>query len=160
VYEAATRSSQLARDRAWIAHTFEVIVAAQSLKSTAQDAERAQRGYLLTGEPAYLETYQARADTCPMLLEHLRQLTVDNPEQQRRMPNLGTALEEWLAERKQTVDVYREQGFNATQQLIRSRAHLDTLRTLDSAIEATVSTERDLLNQRQERAAQDEKRVS
>jgi signal transduction histidine kinase len=160
VYEAATRSSQLARDRAWIAHTFEVIVAAQSLKSTAQDAERAQRGYLLTGEPAYLETYQARADTCPMLLEHLRQLTVDNPEQQRRMPNLGTALEEWLAERKQTVDVYREEGFSAAQQQIRSRAHLDTLRTLDSAIEATVNTERDLLNQRQERAAQDEKRVS
>jgi CHASE3 domain sensor protein len=95
-----------------------------------------------------------------MLLEHLRQLTVDNPEQQRRMPNLGTALEEWLAERKQTVDVYREQGFSAAQQLIRSRTHLDTLRTLDSAIEATVNTERDLLNQRQERAAQDEKRVS
>jgi signal transduction histidine kinase len=160
VYEAVARSPQLALDRTWIAHTFEVIAAAQRLKSTAEDAERAQRGYLLTGEPAYLETYRAQANSCPALLADLRRLTADNPAEQDRMPLLAGALEEWLAERQRTVDVYAQEGFGAVQQLVRQRAHADTLHTLDGLIQATVNTERDLLSRRQERAERDERRVS
>ncbi|MGO9514439.1 MAG: CHASE3 domain-containing protein [Steroidobacteraceae bacterium] len=159
VYEAVARSPQLALDRTWIAHTFEVIGDAQTLRSTARDAERAQRGYLLTGEPGYLETYQAQASRCPPLLERLRQLTVDNPEQQRRIPAMAAALEEWLAERQRTVDIYTQEGFAAAQQVVRSRAGVNTLRTLDGLIEAAVNTERDLLEQREAQAARDEKRI-
>jgi signal transduction histidine kinase len=160
VYEALARAPQLSRDRALITHTFEVITAAEGLRSTAHDAERAQRGYLITGERAFLETYQARASSCQMMLEHLRQLTSDNPEQRRRMPVLAAVLGEWLAERQRTVDVYTQEGFNAAQQLVRSRAHIDTLHTLNGVIEAAVNAERDLLNQRVEQAGRDEERLS
>lgn len=159
VYEAVNRPGQLALDRAWIDHTFEVISTAESIGASARNAERSQRGFLLTGTPRYLEQYQAHAGRSRALVERLRQLTVDNPEQQRRIPNLAVALDEWLAERQATVDVYTQHGLAATQQVILSSAARDTLRTVDAVIAATVDTERDLLTRRQARAEAHERRV-
>jgi signal transduction histidine kinase len=159
VYEAVVRSPALAQDRARVTQTFDVIGAAESLRATAQDAERAQRGYLLTGAIRYLETYRARADSCRALLEQLRRLTLDNPEQQRRLPTLQVALDEWLVERQATLDTYSRDGFAAAQQLVSARAGQNTLRAVNGLIDASIATERDLLVQREARAAEDEKRV-
>ena len=158
-YEAITRPAQLASDAAWVGHTFEVIESAQRLRSTARDAERAQRGYLLTSAPEYLATYQAQAARCPQLLDELRQLTRDNPEQQRRIPNIAVALDDWLGERRRTVEVLQQQGTAAMQALIRSRAGLDTLRTVDALIEAAIANERDLLARRQQQALAHQQQV-
>jgi signal transduction histidine kinase len=158
-YEAGTRTPRLAHNRAIIAHTFEVIATAEDLKSTGQNAERAQRGFLLTGEAGFLDTYRAQANSCLALLAHLRELTVDNAEQQRRMPVIAASLKEWIAERQRTVDAYSQEGFSAAQKLVRSRSHINTMQNLDGLIETVVSSERDLLIQRQEQAARDERRV-
>jgi len=158
-YEAVTRPRQLASDAAWVSHTFEVIEVAQRLRSTARDAERAQRGYLLTGAAQYLETYRAQATRCKELLDELRQLTLDNPEQGRRIPNIVVVLDEWLSERRRTVQVYDEEGPQAAQALIRSRAGLDTLRAVDALIEAAITNERDLLVTRQRREQQHQQQV-
>jgi signal transduction histidine kinase len=157
-YEA-TRPRQLASDAAWVNHTFEVIEVAQRLRSTARDAERAQRGYLLTGAAQYLQTYQAQAGRCTELLAELQQLTRDNPEQRRRMPNIAVALDEWLGERRHTVEVYQQEGAQAAQALVRSRAGLDTLRTVDALIEAAIANEHDLLAKRQSQAQQHQQQV-
>ena len=159
VYEAINRPRALALDRAWIAHTFQVIDTAERLRSTAQNAERQQRGYLLTGAAAYLDAYRAQANSCRVLLGRLRELTADNPEQQRRWPALEIALDEWLAERQNTVEAYDKGGFNAAQQLIRSRAGIDTLRHVGSLLDAAVSNERALLSEREARADRGEDRV-
>jgi signal transduction histidine kinase len=159
VYEAVNRPQDLARDRALIAHTLQVIDTAERLRSTAQNAERAQRGYLLTSAPAYLQAYRALAGETRSSLAQLRQLTSDNREQQRRMPALTTALEEWLTERQDTIDVHDKQGVAAVQQLIQSRAGLDTLRHVDTVLDAAIATERDLLAERQVHAEEGENRV-
>jgi signal transduction histidine kinase len=158
-YEALTRPQQLALDRAWIAHTFEVISTAEAVKSWAQNAERSQRGYLLTGAQRYLDAYQADVARSHERLERLRQLTIDNPEQQRRMPNLQVALDDWLSERQRMVDVYNRDGVYAAQQLVAIRAGQNTLRTVDSLVDATIDTERSLLDERKTRAAAHERRV-
>ncbi len=159
VYEAVNRSPKLARDRALIVHALQVIETAERLRSTAQNAERAQRGYLLTGAPAYLQAYRALVGDTRSSLAQLRQLATDDREQQRRMPVLTTALEEWITERQDTIDVHDKQGVAATQQLIQSRAGIDTLRHVDSVLDAAIATERDLLAERQANAAEGERRV-
>jgi signal transduction histidine kinase len=159
LYEAVTRPRQLALDRAWIAHTFEVIATAEALKSWAQNAERSQRGYLITGAQRYLDRYHADVDSAHEQLARLRELTVDNPEQQRRIPNLAVSLEDWLAERQQTVEVYQRDGAFAAQQLVATRAGQNTLHTVNSLIDTTIDNERELLTRRQTLAADHERRV-
>jgi signal transduction histidine kinase len=158
-YQALSQPRRLASDAAWVSHTFEVIESAQRLRSITSDAERAQRGYLLTGTPAFLEAYETRIARSRELLEQFRKLTADNPEQQRRIPNLVMAIDDWVAERRTTIEVYQQQGSEAAVRLVRPRASLDTLRTVDALIEAAIANERDLLIKRQQRAEEDQSQV-
>jgi signal transduction histidine kinase len=158
-YEAVSQPRQLADDAAWVSHTFEVLEAAQRLRSTARDAERAQRGYLLTGAAAFLEGYESRIARSRELLEEFRRLTLDNPEQQRRIPNLVLALDDWIAERQNIIEVYQRQGPDAAQRLVRPHAGLDTLRSMDALIEAAIANERELLVKRQQRAEEGHRQV-
>jgi signal transduction histidine kinase len=159
MYEAVTRPQQLALDRAWIAHTFEVIATAEGIKSAAQNAERAERGLLLTADPGFLQRYQEHLATSRSLLERLRQLTVDNPEEQHRIASVSVALDEWLAERQQTIDVFQHQGAAAAQEQVTARVGRNTLRPVESLLDGTQDIERDLLTRRQEQAAVHERRV-
>jgi signal transduction histidine kinase len=153
-YEAVHGPAQAALDRAWIDHTFDVIATSENMKAAAQNAERAQRGFLLTGTQAYLDRYRTEAGRSQELLESLRKLTVDNPEQQRRIPTLETALDEWLAEQQVAVDVYGRDGAAAAQELLRARGGHDTLRAVAGLTDASVEAERELLAAREARAAE------
>ena len=50
---------QLRRNDAWVAHTDEVLDALEGVVSTMKDSETGRRGYLITGEDRYLESYNA-----------------------------------------------------------------------------------------------------
>lgn len=77
--------SDFERDREgqrWVAHTYQVLNATQTLFSTLQDAESATRAYLLTGEDRYLAQYGAAVGAEPTAREALGRLTAGNPAQQ------------------------------------------------------------------------------
>jgi len=57
-------------------NTFVVIQSADELLSALKDAETGQRGYLLTGDRAFLEPYLAERDSIGGRLEELRKLTL------------------------------------------------------------------------------------
>ncbi len=74
--------------RSMVQHTHFVIEAAQRVGNDLAQAESAERGYLLTGEPIFVPRYaRALADLQRDTLQ-LRQLTRDNPSQQRRLDAL------------------------------------------------------------------------
>ena len=68
----------------WVAHTHEVLAKVEAALSTLKDAETGQRGYLLTGERAYLEPYRDAVGRFPGQMTGLAQLTLDNPTQTAR----------------------------------------------------------------------------
>src|SRR6266700_205693 len=98
IYQALYHVPALTRSHDLVVHTFEVISTAQTLDHAMQDAERGERGFLITGELAYLDPYRTGIRNAPVLLEKLTQLTVHNPEQQRRLPNLAHQIDIKLAE--------------------------------------------------------------
>lgn len=53
--------------------------------SMSVDVETGQRGYLLTGEKAYLEPYNNAIKTIDQEMNQLRKLTVNNKGLQRRL---------------------------------------------------------------------------
>src|SRR5215472_10445210 len=87
-YEVFGRAPQLVQSREQVIHTFDVITTAQLLDRAVQDAERGQRGYLLTGGAAYLEPYRRGAHDAPLILAKLKALSADNPAQQEQLTKL------------------------------------------------------------------------
>ena len=67
-----------------VSHTNAVLGQLESVLSSLTDAETAQRGYLLTGQAAYLDPYHRAVTRLPSELAELRELILDNPAQTAR----------------------------------------------------------------------------
>jgi hypothetical protein len=74
--------------RALVTHSRDVIERAQSTLSALQDAETGERGFIITGEPRYLEPYDNGVKALATDTTGLRALTRDNPAQQKRIDSL------------------------------------------------------------------------
>src|SRR5437016_40936 len=75
IYQTAAILPDLARNQEAVAHTFQVIDTARALDQSIQDAERGQRGFIITGDPQYLEPYTSGAAATPARLAELKALT-------------------------------------------------------------------------------------
>jgi len=154
-YDRAMRiAPQLKAGPEIVAHTFEVITTAQALRRTVRDAERAQRSFLVTAQPAYLDAYRDASDSAPPLLQQLKRLTMDNPEQQRRWPILEHQISIRFAELNRTLEVYERRGYDAARELVKTRIESPAMQAIDDLIDATTAAERALLSERLARAAE------
>ena len=101
-------------------HTLMVMGMADDFLSDLKDAETAQRGYLLTGEEAYLEPYLTARDRIPPRLAELRRFTQDNPAQQHRLDVLTPLIEKRLALLTQTISLRRDHHTEDALKILRS----------------------------------------
>jgi len=98
---AYQNTRQLREDAAWVTRSHQVLEALQNTLGAMTDAETGQRGYLLTGDPRYLEPYHAGLARAGGLIRELRELVRDNRRQQPRaalLEGLTEAKEKELAE--------------------------------------------------------------
>ena len=88
-------NQDLSDSRDWVRHTYTVIARLGELK-----------GYMLqqridlataTRDPAYLTNYEAARQGFGRGLEDLKQLTIDNPSQQRRLDTVGVTMNGWYS---------------------------------------------------------------
>ncbi len=88
-------NQQLSDSRGWVRHTYQVIAELQQLKA----AMLQQRIDLVTAshEPRYLDNYETARKGFDSQLQELKQLTLDNPSQQRRLDEIGDAMSAWNA---------------------------------------------------------------
>lgn len=98
------------RTSTFINHT----VSEQSLKtsllkmlSTAQDAETGQRGYLLTGDEAYLEPYTAALANMPQHVAELTQLAGQHVELHARLPEIKELIDRRMTLIKRSIESAR-----------------------------------------------------
>src|SRR5215213_5148622 len=63
-------------------HTNNVISQLDQINIMLQEAESNQRGYLLTGEQSFLNTYETDNKNIPELITSIKKFTGDNPSQQ------------------------------------------------------------------------------
>jgi PAS domain S-box-containing protein len=147
-YEVAHNVPRLEASQALVDHTIRVLTTADALRRAVLDAERGQRGFLITGNEAYLAPYQSGVRQVPPLLSELERLTADNPEQQRRWPNLERQLKVKLNELKRTIDVRRTEGFEAARRIVETDVGQEAMRSIETTIDAAVASERILLRRR------------
>ena len=73
-------------------------IAELDLISTLKDAETGQRGYVITGDPSFLEPFREAKAHLPDELKRLRALTADTPEQTARVDRLSKLVDRKFAE--------------------------------------------------------------
>src|SRR5271155_1457175 len=96
-----------------VTHTHAVLEDLAHVLSIMKDAETGQRGFVVTGNEAYLEPYDSALASIYRAVDDLRLLTSDNPRQQSRIAEARPLIEAKLAELKRTIDLRRNQGFDA-----------------------------------------------
>jgi len=138
----------------WVAHAHEVIAQLQGLLLLLDDAENGARGFVLTGDLAFLEPYQDARERIDRTLKQLRELTRDNPAQQRRLDGLEPKVKARLAILADIIERRRQQenGFEKAVVEIRTgrgKAAMDEVREAVSDLE---NEERTLLVQRNKAA--------
>jgi PAS domain S-box-containing protein len=97
---AYQHTRNLRKDAARVAHSHEVVAAVQTSLTTMIDAETGQRGYLLTGNPLYLNPYHDAGVRIGQSVQRVKQLLQADPRQSgtfRIMESLIQAKREELA---------------------------------------------------------------
>jgi methyl-accepting chemotaxis protein len=147
-YALLQNTETLLENNQWVRHTHKVLGHLQSVLSNLQDAETGQRGFVITGEPSFLDPYESGRKGVDMELDEVAKLTADNPAQQARWQKLRSLVHEKLNELAETVEMRRRLGFEPAQKVViegRGKTAMDAIRTL--IVEAG-ETERELLKQR------------
>jgi PAS domain S-box-containing protein len=138
----------------WRKHTYEVLRNIDALGAGLVDAETGQRGYLLTGQEAYLEPYHTAVKDINQTIANLRSLTSDNPNQQRRIQSLEPLVDDKLAELQLTVNLRKKKGLPSANKVVlggSGRRWMDQIRALLSQM---TNEEEALLRSRTEQTEQ------
>jgi PAS domain S-box-containing protein len=110
---AESRESDL-----WVRHTREVLENLQNLLAAMQTVESNARGYLLTGDESFLDTYRvgkARTETEQAIV---RRLTADNANQQRRLDALAILADRKFQLAEKVLSLRRSSGLEAAEDAI------------------------------------------
>ena len=136
----------------WVLHTQEVRTQLYRLLATVQDAETAQRGYLLAGDETYLEPMTGTDSQISATLAELAQLTGDNPRQQADLTALAPVIAAKLSELQETVRLRRGGDAAAAEVIVRGGEGLRLMGTIRAGIARMQEEETRLLNMRTGRA--------
>ena len=138
-----------ANDERWVRHTLDVEYRLANLMAHLQDAEAAQRGFLITGDESYLAPYVAVRRSLPGELDALAREVDDNPAQATALSRLRPLVDQRLQSLETGIRLRRTQGSEAAMAYIgqgRGKAIMDEIRRQTQAMRAVESR---LLAQRQ-----------
>jgi len=141
-------TSQFIESSHWVNRTHAVLDELDATRATVDEAETATRGYLLTGEEAYLAPYPGATARWNGHLQRLRGLTSDSPDQQRRIASLESSVGQEFQLLERMIDARKQRGNEAARDVLlsgQSKQAMDEIRRLITEMK---NEEQDLLVQR------------
>lgn len=133
------RDRQVAEGNRWIAHTYSVKVQLEAVLGLLIDVETGQRGFVITGDPAFLEPYQNSLLRLDGALAALGRETSDNPIQRHFLSELNPKVGEKLATSQAIVKTRKDRGLDAARALVASgkgKKSMDALRGILASMRA------------------------
>lgn len=131
-----------------VLRTHEVIDELEDIPALLAAAESNQRGYWLTGDARMLANFELAAAQLPPRLQSVRRLTSDHPRLQQRLDQLGSIIEQKLAQLRDAAAARRPDGDETARQkalAIQGVSHTETIREMSAVL---VKEERALLAER------------
>jgi PAS domain S-box-containing protein len=124
-----------------VQHSRALLQQIEQTLSSVRDAESSQRGFVLTGNPEYLEAYNAAVGTLPTELATLSAMVATEPVLRTRVASLSDLIAEKLAELKETVALRQNEGFRAALGVVqtnRGQRAMDDIRKLGADLQNEV----------------------
>lgn len=137
-------------DNRWVDHTQKVIKSANNLLQHMIDAETGMRGYAATGNKVFLEPYNEALPRINVDLQSMRDLTVDNLVQQKRIDSLTTYVTAQRNILKTNIDTREAKGLEfmvANNMLLNGKENMDMIRKL---VTHAIDSESSFLNLRKQ----------
>jgi signal transduction histidine kinase len=131
--------SVLEQSQRWVQHTYQAIAQVEVIMGAAKDTETGERGYLITGDPSFLEPYEKAEHDLPGLLNTFEQLTTDNSAQQTRIAQMRDSLRVRGQLLAQAIELRRSGESKAQAALTvteRGKAEMDNIRRIGSEMQA------------------------
>jgi PAS domain S-box-containing protein len=104
----------------WVRHTHEVLENLQDLLIASESIESSYRGFVLTGDRAHFASYRADILSLERHETAIRNLTVDNPAQQRRISDVERLAAQEIQFVERVIALREGQGFEAAADAIRT----------------------------------------
>jgi len=142
-----------------VTHTEMVLRSLSSTFSDIQDAETGQRGYIITGEERYLEPHNKALKSTEQDIKAIRDLTKDNPAQQKSLEALAPLLESKFAELQETIDLRKNKGFDAALQVVKTDKGKKVMNDIRKVMADMQKEEEDLLKKRDEESRASEQKA-
>lgn len=138
----------LSRTSHAVAQTHVILAHVADVLSLLTVAETGMRGYVITGDESFLERYQAAGTAITTTNQELRELTSDNPAQQKRLGQAEPLIAAKLAETKRIIELRRDRDIEQATKGVKSglgERLMDDLRRIFAEMERE---EQGLLRQR------------
>src|ERR1700691_161767 len=94
-------------------HSYQVLAQTRTCENLVLSTQNDVRGYLLTGDPVFAQSYDASRSQSDGAFERLKTLVRDNPEQTRNADALSQATNSWfelaktiISQRAQNISVH------------------------------------------------------
>ncbi len=141
---------QLAIDnRARVDRAYEVLDVVDGLYISVQNADVAERDYIITGDDSHLATFQAALKTESEDSARLRELLVASKTQETNLAKIDVAVAAKLSELSQTIALRQQRGFDAAQKAIRAGDDSQVMASLREQVTVLAENERRFLMRRQ-----------
>jgi CHASE3 domain sensor protein len=135
------------RDR--VDRAYQVLDVVDGLFISLQNADVAERDYVITGDDSHLVVIKAALQSEREDSGRLRDLLVASPLQEQILAKLDTAVAAKLTELGQTIGVRQQQGFDAAQVAIRNGNSAAAMTDIRKLVSALAENERRFLTRRQ-----------
>ncbi|OKH25436.1 PAS domain S-box protein [Chroogloeocystis siderophila] len=119
----------------------------EELLSYAKDAETGQRGYIITGQNAYLQPYHTALKNIPQKIQKLKQLTANQFEQSAQVYKIESLINSKLKLLKTTIDARQNQGFETAAKLVAKNKAKDLMDIIREYIREIENVEKTSLQQ-------------
>lgn len=135
-------------------HTRKVMIELENCLVAMLSLETGHRGYVITGQEAFLSPYYAALGEVDQRIKTLGDLTKDNPDQQARMEEIRRLAGLKKEELARGIEVRRAQGPEAAASIVGTGVGRDAMDEFRVTIEAMRLEESGLLAERQRRMVQ------
>lgn len=137
-----------------VRHTQQVLFVSEEIAALVKDLQNSTRGYVITGDPAFMQPFEERRRMIFVCLDSLNTLAADEPSQQKRIDTLRSLTEKKLMVTGRTLAQAAAGRFEEAQKSIQTKEGLNYMHEVDRLIDSIQAEENRLLKIREQINAQ------
>jgi len=146
-------TQRLRSDTNLVEESHDILSSLDNLENQVQASESGQRGFLITGDEQYLETYEKVLTSIFANVKNLGRLVPENSLAKEQVSVLDSLIQQRMAELASIITVRRVSGFDSAKEVVLNHSGKSTIDAIKKSVDAIRTIERSSMAQREMTAA-------